>query len=144
MPGVAQSIGPEEITGGVRIPQCSKSPYFVFFVHDCRSVLENSKPYGMGVFWGDLLESANAVIKDMQNNYSNRAGGRGAKTNVGEVWLRVVQQCQARNFLGNALPCWEGRTKGQVVQVAGQAHLVLAEMQDDTESDSSLDLGAYT
>ena len=96
------------------------------------------------MFSGHLLESANAVIKDMQNNYSDRAGGRGAKTNIGEAWLRVVQQCQARIFLGNELPRWEGRTKGQVVHVAVQADLALAEMQGDTESDSSLDVGAYT
>ena len=28
---------------------------------------------GMGMFSGDLLEPAKAVIKDMHNNYSNRA-----------------------------------------------------------------------
>ena len=93
---------------------------------------------------GDLLESANAVIKDMHNNYSNRDGGRDARTNIGEAWLRVAQQCQARILLGNELPRLEGQTKGQVVHVACQADLVFAEMQGDTESDSSLDVGAYS
>ena len=80
----------------------------------------------MGMFSGDLLESANAVIKDMHNNYSNRARGKGAKTNIGEALLRVVQQCQARIILGNELPRWEGRTKGHVVHVAVQreSHVV--------------------
>ena len=82
----------------------SKAPYLVFLIHDRRCVVENIKPYGMGKFSGDLVESANAVIKDMHNNYSNRAGGRGAKTNIGEAWLGVVQQCQAHIFLCMELP----------------------------------------
>ena len=39
----------------------SKSPYLVFFIHDCKSGVENIKPYGMGMFSGDLLESAKKV-----------------------------------------------------------------------------------
>ena len=60
------------------------------------------KPYGMGMFCGDLLESANAVIKDMHNNYSVRAGGRGAKMDLPEASLRVVQQCQNRIFFARS------------------------------------------
>ena len=61
---------------------------------------------------------ANGVIKDMHNNYSNKAGGRGARTNIGEAWLRVDHKRHARIFLGNELLGSEGRTKGQVVDVA--------------------------
>ena len=51
----------------------SKSPYLVFVLHDCKSVVENIKPYGMGIFPGYLLDFANAVLKDMHDNHSNRA-----------------------------------------------------------------------
>ena len=82
----------------------SKSPYLVFFIYDCKRMVQNIKPNGMGMFFGDLLESANAVIKDMHNNYSNRAGGRDAKIDLPEAFLRVVQQCRNRIFLRTELP----------------------------------------
>ena len=95
---LALQIG--EVARAFRSALCptSKSPYLVFFIYDCKRVVGNIKPYGMGMFCGDLLESANAVIKDMHNNYSNRAGGRGAKIDLPEASLRVVQQCQNRGF----------------------------------------------
>ena len=93
-------------------------PVLGFFIYDCKRVVQNIKPYGMGMFCGDLLESANAVIKEMHNNYSNRAGGRGAKIDLPEASLRVVQQCQNRIFLRTELPRWLGKTKAQEVHVA--------------------------
>ena len=64
-----------QAAGAFRHALCpnSKFPYLVFVLDDCKSVVENIKPYGMGMFSGDLLDFANAVIKNMHNNHSNGA-----------------------------------------------------------------------
>ena len=123
-----------EVARAFRSALCptSKSPYLVFFIYDCKRVVQNIKPYGMGISFGDLLKSANAVIKDMHKNYSNRAGGLGAKGDLPEASVRVVQQCQNRISLRTELPRWLGKTKAQEVHVA---QVVNADGDSDSDCD---------
>ena len=121
-----------EVARAFRSALCPTSPSPGFFLYDCKHVVQNIKPYGTGMFCGDLLESANAVFKDMHNNYSNRAGGRGAKIDLPEASLRVVQQCQNRIALRTELPRWLGKTKAQEVHVA---QVVNADRDSDSDCD---------
>ena len=129
---LALQIG--EVARAFRSALCPtpKSPYLVFFIYDCKRVVQNMKPYGMGMFCGDLVESANAVIKDMHTNYSNRTGGCGAKIHLPEASLTVLQQCQDRMFLRTELPRWLGKKKAQEVHVA---QVVNADGDSDSDCD---------
>ena len=50
-----------------------RSPYINWMLHDATVTIQAIKPYGLGMFSGDLLEGSNRVLKDIWSSFCDRA-----------------------------------------------------------------------
>ena len=54
------------------------SPYINWLLHDATVTIQAKRPYGLGMFSGDLLEGSNRVLKDIWSSFCNAGGGQEA------------------------------------------------------------------
>ena len=63
--------------------QAIRSPYINWMLHDATVTIQAIRPYGLGMFSGDLLEGSNRVLKDIWSSFCDRGGGQ-------EPWCRAA------------------------------------------------------
>ena len=83
-----------------------RSLYFLWLQTDACCIVKNIKPWGLGMFSGDVVDSPNAVLKHIFLVASARGRGRGTKV---EQELRLLRQAITWAFLYKELPRWMGR-----------------------------------
>ena len=49
-----------------------RSPYINWMLHDATVTIQAIRPYGLGMFSGDLLEGSNRVLKDIWSSFCDR------------------------------------------------------------------------
>ena len=55
-----------------------RSPYINWLLHDATVSIQAIRPYGLGMFSGDLLEGSNRVLKNIWSSFCDRGGGAGS------------------------------------------------------------------
>ena len=82
------------------------SLYFLWWQNDACRVSKNIKPWGLGMFSGDVVDSLDEVLEDIFLVASAQERGRGTKV---EQELRLLRQAITGAFLYKELPRWIGR-----------------------------------
>ena len=70
-----------------------RSPYINWMLHDATVTIQAIRPYGLGMFSGDLLEGSNRVLKDIRSSSCDRVGGAGTLVSRRIKMLRQVNEC---------------------------------------------------
>ena len=65
-------------------------------LHDATATIQAIRPYGLGMFSGDLLEVSNRVLKDIWSSFCDRGGG--AESLVSRR-IKMLRQVNERVFL---------------------------------------------
>ena len=78
-------------------------------LHDATVTIQAIRPYGLGMFSGDLLEGSNKVLKDIWSSFCDRGGG--ARTLVPRRMKRL-RQVNEHLFLYFEVPRWNGTSRG--------------------------------
>ena len=69
-----------------------RSPYINWMLHDATVTIQAIRPYGLGIFSGDLLEGSNRVLKDIWSSFCDRGGGAGSLVTRRSKMLRQVNE----------------------------------------------------
>ena len=105
-----------------------RSPYLLWLCRDARRVLEAIRPWGCAMFSGDVLESLNAILKDISLTATSRGGEKGTPE---EQLIELLFQAMSRGFLYKEMPHWrevEGLGAVQIQHCADVAREYLGEM----------------
>ena len=61
-------------------------------LHEATVTIQAVRPYGLGMFSGDLLEGSNRVLKDIWSSFCDRGGGAGTLVSRRIKMLRQVNE----------------------------------------------------
>ena len=78
-------------------------PYLLWLRLDARRVLDAICPWGCAMFSGDVVESLNALLKDIFLTATSRGGGKGTP---GEQLIELLFQAMSRGFLYKEMSPW--------------------------------------
>ena len=78
-----------------------RSPYIKWMLHDATVTIQAIRPYGLGMFSGDLLEGSNRVLKDIWSSFCDRGGGAGTLVSRR---IKMLRQVNERLFLYFEVP----------------------------------------
>ena len=105
-----------------------RSPYINWMLHDVTVTIQAIRPYGLGMFSGDLLEGSNRVLKDIWSSFCDRGGGAGTLVSRRIKMLRQVNQ---RLFLYFEVPRWNGTSRSNLCNAQKMADEVRAYFADE-------------
>ena len=88
-----------------------RSPYINWMLHDATVTIQAIRPYGLGMFSGDLLEGSKRVLKDIWSSFCDRGGG--AITLVSRS-IKMLRQVNERLFLYFEVPRWNGNSRSNL------------------------------
>ena len=97
------------------------SYYFLWLEKHARPVLKGIAPWGLAMFCGDVVESMNAILKDIFLTATARGGGGGTST---ERDARLLLQAMRRALLHKELPRLVGRAHKAPVHIEEMAHIL--------------------
>ena len=97
-------------------------------LHDARVTIQAIRPYGLGMFSGDLLEGSNRVLKDIWSSFCDR--GRGAGTLVSRR-IKMRRQVNERLFVYFEVPRWNGTFRSNLCNAQKLADGVPAYFTDE-------------
>ena len=80
-------------------------------LHDATITIQAIRPYGLGMFSGDLLEGSNRVPKDIWSSFCDR--GEGARTLVSRR-IQMLRQVNERLFLYFEVRRWNGTSRSNL------------------------------
>ena len=98
-----------------------RSYYFLWLEKHAPRVLKGIAPWGLAMFSGEVVESMNAILKDIRLRATARGGGGGTST---EWVARLLLQAMRRAFLHKELPRWAGRAHKAPVHIEGMTHIL--------------------
>ena len=78
-----------------------RSSYINWMLHDATVTIQAIRPYGLGMFSGDLLEGSNRVLKDIWSSFCDRGGGAGTLVSRR---IKMLRQVNERLFLYFEVP----------------------------------------
>ena len=88
-----------------------RPPYINWMLHDATVTVQAIRPYGLGMFSGDLLEGSNTVLKDSWPSFCDRGGGAGSLVSRR---IKMLRQVNERLFLYFEVPRWNGTSKSNL------------------------------
>ena len=97
-----------------------RSYYFLWLKKHARRVLKGIAPWGLAMFSGDVVESINAILKEIILTATARGAGGGTST---ERDARLLFQAMRRAFLHKELPRWVGRAHRPLVHIGEMTHI---------------------
>ena len=86
------------------------------------------RPYGLGMFSGDLLEGSNRVLKDIWSSFCDRGGGAGTLVSRR---IKMLRQVNERLFLYFEVPRWNGNSRSNLCNAQKLADEVRAYFADE-------------
>ena len=98
-----------------------RSNYLAWLEKYARRVLKGIEPWGLAIISGDVVESMNAILKDIFLTATPRGGGGGTST---ERDARLLLQAMCRAFLHKELPQWVGRAHKAPMHIEEMAHIL--------------------
>ena len=105
-----------------------RSPYITWMLHDATTTIQAIRPYGLGMFSGDLLEGSNRVLKDIWSSFHDRGGGAGTLVSRRIKMLRQVNECP---FLYFEVPRSNGTSRRNLCNAQKLADDVRAYFADE-------------
>ena len=105
-----------------------RTPYINWMLHDATVTIQAIRPYGLGMFSGDLLEGSNRVLKDIWSSFCDRGGGAGTLVSRRIEMLRQVNE---RLFLYFEVPRWNGTSRSNLCNAQKLADEVRAYFADE-------------
>ena len=88
-----------------------RSPYISWMLHDATVTIQAIRPYGLGMFSGDLLEESNRVLKDIWSSICDRGGGAGSLV---LRRIKMLKQLNERLFMYFEVPRWNGTSRSNL------------------------------
>ena len=108
--------------------QGRRSPYITWLLHDATVTIQAIRPYGLGMFSGDLLEGSNRVLKDIWSSFCDRGGGAGSLVSRR---IKMLRQVNERLFLYFEVPRWNGTSRSNLSNAQKLADDVRAYFADE-------------
>ena len=108
-----------------------RSPYINWMLHDATVTIQAIlliRPYGLGMFSGDLLEGSNRVLKDIWSSFCDRGGGAGTLVSRR---IKMLRQVNERLFLYFEVPRWNGNSRSNLCNAQKLADEVRAYFADE-------------
>ena len=105
-----------------------RSPYINWMLHDATVTIQAIRPYGLGMFSGDLLEGSNRVLKDIWSSFCDRGGGAGTLVSRR---IKMLRQVNERLFLYFEVPRWNGTSRSNLCNAPKLADEVRAYFADE-------------
>ena len=105
-----------------------RSPYINWMLHDATVTIQTIRPYGLGMFSGDLLEGSNRVLKDIWSSFCDRGGGAGTLVSRR---IKMLRQVNERLFLYFEVPRWNGTSRSNLCNAQKLADEVRAYFADE-------------
>ena len=105
-----------------------RSPYINWMLHDATVTIQAIRPYGLGMFSGDLLEGSNRVLKDIWSSFCDRGGGAGSLVSRR---IKMLRQVNERLFLYFEVPRWNGTSRSNLCHAQKLADDVRAYFADE-------------
>ena len=104
------------------------SPYINWLLHDATVTVQAIRPYGLGMFSGDLLEGTNSVLNDIWSSFCYTGGGAGSLVSSR---IRMLRQVNQRLFLYFEVPRWNGTSRSNLCNAQNFADEVGAYFADE-------------
>ena len=98
-----------------------RSYYFLWLEKHARRVLKGIAPWVLAMFSGNVVESMNAILKDILLTATARGGGGGTTI---KRHARLLLQAMRRAFLHEELPRWVGRAHKGPLHIEEMAHIL--------------------
>ena len=105
-----------------------RSPYINWMLHYATVTIQAIRPYGLGIFSGDLLEESNRVLKDIWSSFCDRGGGAGSLVTRR---IKMLRQVNERLFLYFEVPRWNGTSRSNLCNAQKLADDVRAYFADE-------------
>ena len=67
-----------------------RSPYINWMLHDATVTIQAIRPYGLGMFSGDLLEGSNRVLKDIWSSFCVGCSVLGRGAEPPQFWVLLI------------------------------------------------------
>ena len=97
-------------------------------MHDATVTIQAIRPYGLGMFSGDLLEGSNRVLKDIWSSFCDRGGGAGSLV---LRRIKMLRQVYDRLSLYFEVPRWNGTSRSNMCNAQKLADDVRAYSADE-------------
>ena len=105
-----------------------RSPYINWLLHDATVTVQAKRPYGLGMFLGDLLERSNSVLKDIWSSFCDRGGGTGSLVSHR---IKMLRQVNEHLFLYFEVPRSKGTSRRNLCNARKLADDVRAYFADE-------------
>ena len=105
-----------------------RSPYINWPLQDATVTIQAIRPYGLGMFLGDLSEGSNRVPKDVWSSFCDRGGG--ARSLVSRR-IKMLRQVNERLFLYFEVPRWNVTSTGNLCNAQKLADDIRAYFADN-------------
>ena len=107
---------------------CGGSPYINWMLHDATVTIQAIRPYGLGMFSGDLLEGSNRLLKDIWSSFCDRGGGAGTLVSRR---IKMLRQVNEGLFLYFEVPRWNRTSRSNLCNAQKLADDVRAYFADE-------------